>query len=737
MNVIEKARNLFSAKAKRQRLVLWPTWAENTARWQLTSLDRFVTDGFELNAVLYAAVMYKARAASGVPLRAYLPDGRRAPADAPLSLLLARPNRMFSWQELAENVAVHYNLFGEAYVYAVRRNMTAPPESLFCLRPDRVVHLYRDGELQGYEYLPAGATVGFPLLPEDVLHLTAPNPGDRFEGFGKGFSPVFPVARAVDVDNAATDFLKQFFNHGALPAGILKFDVPLDDDLVAQAQDRWSEVHGGYQRWAIPAVMDSGGSYQRIGLSLQELDMAALDARSESRITMVLGVPLNLIESRPSLTQGTYSNKEQDRRMFWEDTMLSELHKLEAEWQYLLGGPWGGVAYDFSAVPALEAANREKAALYLTALGQSAVTTDEFRAALGLPPDPRGAQFVYPLGIQLIPATAASTTAPAATAVEEDRDGAEKTLFGYPVHFTDNSWGQCSLSLTDGPKYAGSLTPETKALLWKAVDATARKFEPPAAAAVERAFEHDRRAILGILSAAQKAAYRAKASVAWQLLLLEVLDYIKMSGKANWRNELLPILEAVITAQGTYLSATFGMVFNARNLLAEEWFTQYTLVFVDPITKTTEETLTAMFQEAMAQGYSIPDMEKSLNTLFEQWAHGGVIDPQDRYFADKRLPPYRREMIARTETMRASNAGGFALYKDWNVQQKEWYATNDQRTRDTHRVGAAVGQAPLVVSIDAPFIIGGAPMMFPGDPSAPVAETVNCRCTLLPVIKDR
>lgn len=129
-------------------------------------------------------------------------------------------------------------------------------------------------------------------------------------------------------------------------------------------------------------------------------------------------------------------------------------------------------------------------------------------------------------------------------------------------------------------------------------------------------------------------------------------------------------------------------------------------------------------------------MEKALGTLFRQWAHGDVTDPQDRYFAAQRLPPYRAEIIARTETIRASNAGSTALYRDWGVKFKEWWATADNRTRDTHQVGAAVGKEPLVVGIDEPFIIGGVPLMYPGDPGAPLREVANCRCTVLPVMPD-
>ncbi|QDH93071.1 MuF-like minor capsid protein [Microbacterium phage Margaery] len=54
---------------------------------------------------------------------------------------------------------------------------------------------------------------------------------------------------------------------------------------------------------------------------------------------------------------------------------------------------------------------------------------------------------------------------------------------------------------------------------------------------------------------------------------------------------------------------------------------------------------------------------------------------------------------------------------------KMWVTRRDERVRHAHV--AADGQT---VPTDAPFNVGGYPMMHPGDRSAPAALTINCRC---------
>jgi hypothetical protein len=93
--------------------------------------------------------------------------------------------------------------------------------------------------------------------------------------------------------------------------------------------------------------------------------------------------------------------------------------------------------------------------------------------------------------------------------------------------------------------------------------------------------------------------------------------------------------------------------------------------------------------------------------------------------------PNRATVVARTEAIGALNAGrsdafaAFAAEAD-EPMEKLWLATEDRRTRPTHRV--ADGQR---VPVGATFQVGGFHLAFPGDPTGPAQEVIQCRCTML------
>lgn len=91
----------------------------------------------------------------------------------------------------------------------------------------------------------------------------------------------------------------------------------------------------------------------------------------------------------------------------------------------------------------------------------------------------------------------------------------------------------------------------------------------------------------------------------------------------------------------------------------------------------------------------------------------------------------RATVVARTETVSAYNAGSNDAFQAVEEaldipMEKVWLATDDDRTRPTHK--HADGQR---VPLDDKFTVGGFKLEFPGDPTGPAQEIIQCRCTML------
>lgn len=129
--------------------------------------------------------------------------------------------------------------------------------------------------------------------------------------------------------------------------------------------------------------------------------------------------------------------------------------------------------------------------------------------------------------------------------------------------------------------------------------------------------------------------------------------------------------------------------------------------------ETINEDATRWLRGAQEEGLSIPEISSRINNdLF-----------------DGRLEDHVAERAARTGTIATSNMGVHTGFEDSDlVIGEEWIAIGDQRTRDDH--DEADGQ---IVAVEDTFLVGGEELEHPGDPSAPLEQIVNCRCTVVPV----
>jgi hypothetical protein len=157
---------------------------------------------------------------------------------------------------------------------------------------------------------------------------------------------------------------------------------------------------------------------------------------------------------------------------------------------------------------------------------------------------------------------------------------------------------------------------------------------------------------------------------------------------------------------------------------ADTWVSSYLNEAGNRLVRLPDEVyglIVAELERGIREQESIPDIAARVSTVL-------TATGSERW-------PNRAVTVARTETLAAVNAG---VYRSAQLDAesrgdpapfKQWIATADPRTRDTHR--EADKQRTL---LSEPFRVGSAQLLYPGDPRGPAGEVINCRCSLIPVV---
>ena len=288
---------------------------------------------------------------------------------------------------------------------------------------------------------------------------------------------------------------------------------------------------------------------------------------------------------------------------------------------------------------------------------------------------------------------------------------------------------------------------ERKLRLWKAVNDIAESWEGRFAERTVDAFKNDERALLARLHDAKRKAISDKQSVDYQQVARDWDEYFREGAPENWREEFYPVITGVISDQAESWNTAFGISFDVRNLFAEQaagdFFLEFMEGFSQDIIDTTRADMALVIEQALSNGWTVDETSKQVGMTFERYMELGYLPEEGRRMTEEeiawfteRRPLYRRDNIARTETMRASNAGSLALFDAWGVvEMKEWLATGDNRTRDDHLTAwsqYSEGGSPGPIPLGQAFNVGGDNLMYPGDPRGSPAQVCMCRCALLP-----
>ena len=264
-------------------------------------------------------------------------------------------SRMIQWADLAGNA------------FVVRR-----PPGVGLMRPDWVDIVAGspnkdadawdvDAKVIGYIFHPGGRRSGRPVesyLPEEVAHFAPiPDPEARF----RGMSWLTPVIREVMADKAATLHKQQFFENGATPNLMVKFDL----DSVEKMRpfiELFREQHEGAMNAYKTLFLGAGTDATVVGTNPEQIDFKVTQGAGETRIAAAAGTPPVIVGLSEGLQAATYSNYSQARRRFADGTMRPLWRNACGSLAQIVPPPSGSeLWYDDRDIPSLKEDIQDKA----------------------------------------------------------------------------------------------------------------------------------------------------------------------------------------------------------------------------------------------------------------------------------------------------------------------------------------------------------------------------------------
>jgi HK97 family phage portal protein len=359
--------------------------------WSDRSYKAFSEEAYRRNVVAFRSIQAVADAVASVPWTVW--RGKLELDAHPILDLIQNPNPRDSRSQYLHQKVGFLLLSGNSYEEQVEQGGRV--RELYQLRPDRMkVIPGNSGFAQGYEYSVGQRKVRFDVDPVTlrgpIRHLKLFHPTDDWYGL----SPIEAGAYAVDTHNAAGAWMQSLLQNSARPSGALVVadDKTLGDEEFNRLKAQLDEQYSGSANAGRPMLLEGGLDWKEMGLSPSDMALIETKLSSARDVSLALGVPPQLL-GIPG--DNTYSNYQEARLAFWEDTVMPLVGMIADDWTASLGEPEGVmIKPDFDQVPAIV---EKKRAQWAMLDATTSLTLNEKREAMGYEPVEGGNEIMVPM----------------------------------------------------------------------------------------------------------------------------------------------------------------------------------------------------------------------------------------------------------------------------------------------------------------------------------------------------
>jgi len=560
------------------------------------------------------------------------------------------------------------------------------------------------------------------VRPEDVVWIRRPHPLDPY----LSLTPMESAGIAIELENLARVYNRNFLLNDGRPGGLLVLRGEIDDDDKEELRSRF---RGNINRAGSVSVISSDDGADFIDTASSPRDAAYTEMRqlTKEEILAAFGVPESVIGNASGRT---FSNANEEMRVFWMETMLPHLEPLARSFDEL--DPKYYIDFDTSDVPILVMAKQERERYLMDEFNNGLISVNEYRDNSGrkkvdseiadqLLSNPNlvpiaNTEKPFSMEEQTPIAEAGAVPAPEGEGMPMEGAPGEGAPQEQQTEMEGQPAGETSPASMIEPIPEGQLSAPTGGMQYKTAEISYDEWDVKSEqsadrwveildASLERLFQRQQRVVT------EKAlGAKARKLMKDNALSIDVIFDIEAWNR-QMRDDIKPVLNGIINDASEMVSQESKMDSTPDQTEREEHL-ESQMERLEKVNDSTREEIAAAILVAMAINGEDEEQRSSLLRA----AIAAI-------FAN--LLAKRRRIIAEHESLTAFNAGTYMAARQIGSPSKRWVSRRDERVRDTHRF--LHGKK---VALSESFTVNGYPLRFPGDPLAPPSLTINCRCRL-------
>lgn len=560
-----------------------------------------------------------------------------------------------------------------------------------------------------YQILPYGELGGMSLTvtPEDFVYFKDVNLTDPY-GNGKGLSE--SIADELETDEYASKYQKNFFFNDATPPYVVT-GYQGNEQGADRLKKTLKEKLGGFRKAREPAILTGAMDIKPIGTSPKELDMVESRKFLRDECLQHYQLPpevFGIVENsnRATIDSSFYLTQKNviiPRLRFFERVVNAQLLN---EFDDLC-------CYHDVKVIEDETLNLQ---VYQFGVLNGCITKEQYCEHFGINPNPEEGHY-------LVPNSGTFVNVDEEFELPEAPD--EEPL---KIEPTEEEPAETEPD-EEGKSVAGYMIKQSmeheewKAKIWNGFNSKALRQEEPFIKSIQKIAARQKSDIGKEIERLEQVNDATVNNLANDYFSKKVDEAVRRSLGKNWIDCMREGRENAHEAIGKKKEIQTIDDVTITNDFFNRWVEEFGLAKSRELNQTTKKKLLKALRDSLAEdieeGAGLEVMKRNLIA-----AAGGVFEE---------LSTIRAKMIARTETGASVNVGQTATYKAVGIEKKEWIATLDQRTRESH-----LQMDGVKADIDMTFEVGRADggidnMQYPLDPNGSAENVVNCRCTVAPI----